>query len=126
MAKRKSLLEEKKEMWEARIRELEAELDVRDDMGDEVLRILREATGRRDFHSEMEAAEYAAELIRQGGWRPISEAPKGQVLVLVGRWHRGWWQWKETWFAGQAAEDGYTHYLPEPAPPAREVPNDRG
>lgn len=39
-----------------RIRELEAELAVRDNMGDEVLRILREATGKRDFHSEMEAA----------------------------------------------------------------------
>lgn len=66
----------------------------------------------------------AAELIRAGGWRPIAEAPKGQILVLVGRWHRGWWQWKETWFAGQAMEDGYTHYLPEPEPPAREVPNE--
>lgn len=46
-----------------RIRELEAELQVRDDMGDEVLRILREATGRRDFHSEMEAAQWAARMI---------------------------------------------------------------
>lgn len=47
----------------ARIRELEAELQVRDNMGDEVLRILREATGRRDFHSEMEAAEWAAKML---------------------------------------------------------------
>lgn len=63
MAKRKSLLEEKKKMWESRIRELEAELAVRDNMGDEVLRILREATGKRDFHSEMEAAEWAAKML---------------------------------------------------------------
>lgn len=46
-----------------RIRELEAELQVRDNMGDEVLRLLREATGRRDFHSEMEAAEWAAKML---------------------------------------------------------------
>lgn len=46
-----------------RIRELEAELQVRDNMGNEVLRILREATGRRDFHSEMEAAEWAARML---------------------------------------------------------------
>ncbi len=41
-----------------RIQQLEAELQVRDNMGNEVLRILREAMGRRDFHSEMEAAEH--------------------------------------------------------------------
>jgi hypothetical protein len=65
MAKRKSLLEEKKKMWESRIRELEAELAVRDNMGDKVLRILREATGKRGFHSEMEAAEAAAKEIEE-------------------------------------------------------------
>jgi hypothetical protein len=48
-----------------RIRELEAELQVRDNMGNEVLRILREATGRRDFHSEMEAAEWAAKMLAE-------------------------------------------------------------
>lgn len=48
-----------------RIRELEAELAARDNMGNEVLRILREATGRRDFHSEMEAAEWAAKLLAE-------------------------------------------------------------
>lgn len=46
-----------------RIRALEAELAVRDNMGDEVLRILREATGKRDFYSEMEAAEWAAKML---------------------------------------------------------------
>lgn len=49
----------------ARIRELEAELQVRDNMGNEVLRILREATGKRDFHSEMEAAEWAARMLAE-------------------------------------------------------------
>lgn len=48
-----------------RIRELEAEIAVRDNMGNEVLRILREATGRRDFHSEMEAAEWAAKMLAE-------------------------------------------------------------
>jgi hypothetical protein len=48
-----------------RIRELEAELQVRDNMGNEVLRILREATGKRDFHSEMEAAEWAAKMLAE-------------------------------------------------------------
>lgn len=123
-AKRKGPIEDLMESLRQRIRELNAEIAVRDNMGDEVMRILREATGKRDFHSEMEAAKYAAEIIRASGWTPISGAPKGQILVFVGRWNSGWWQWKETWFAGQAMEDGYTHYLPEPAPPAREVAND--
>ena len=59
-----------------RIRELEAELQVRDNMGDEVLRILREATGRRDFHSEMEAAEWAAKLLDEARrpWRQMTAA----------------------------------------------------
>lgn len=48
---------------ERRILELEAELAVRDNMGNEVLRILREVTGKRDFHSEREAAEWAARMI---------------------------------------------------------------
>lgn len=48
---------------QARIRELEAELAVRDNSANEVLRILREATGKRDFHSELEAAEWAAKML---------------------------------------------------------------
>lgn len=48
-----------------RIRELEAELQVRDNSANEVLRILREATGKRDFHSEMEAVEWAAKLLAE-------------------------------------------------------------
>lgn len=51
------------ELSALRIRELEAEIAVRDNMGNEVLRILREATGKRDFHSEMEAAEWAAKML---------------------------------------------------------------
>lgn len=48
-----------------RIRELEAELAVRDNSANEVLRILREATRKRDFHSEMEAAEHAAKMLAE-------------------------------------------------------------
>lgn len=54
------LVDLRRELVDAR-----AELQVRDDMGDEVLRILREATGKRDFHSEMEAAEHAAKLLAE-------------------------------------------------------------
>jgi len=52
-----------------RVRELEAEVQVRDDSANETLRILREALPNRGFHSEMEAAEAAAKEIaelRQG------------------------------------------------------------
>ena len=78
MAKRKNSLEQKMEMFlvndelgrenlrlKARTRELEAEIAVRDNMGDEVLRILREVTGKRGFHSEMEAAEWAARMLAE-------------------------------------------------------------
>lgn len=76
-----------------------------------------------DAEWKAKALRAAAEIIRESGWRPIAAAPSDRTLILVGRWHHGKWQWKETWFASKAAEDGYTHYLPEPAPPAREVEN---
>ncbi len=129
-----------------RIRELEAELQVRDNSANEVLRILREATGKRDCHSEMEAAEWAAkmlaeariasfkadnelnaaaELIRAGGWRAIAEAPD---IIPPGR--LGWWG-TEKWFEVvtqypipkvNAITLGYTYYFPfdKPTPPALE------
>jgi uncharacterized protein (DUF3084 family) len=53
------------ELSDLRIRELESELAVRDNSANEVLRILREATGKRDFHSEMEAAEWAAKMLAE-------------------------------------------------------------
>lgn len=66
----------------------------------------------------------AAELIRAAGWRPIAEAPSSKSL-LVGGWEGDYWDTdmipKHT-----ALDCGYTHYLPEPEPPAREVPNERG
>lgn len=63
----KQMLEMSREIAEkaARIRELEAELAARDNCANEVLRILREATGKRDFHSEMEAAEWAAKALAE-------------------------------------------------------------
>lgn len=66
------IMDRKQREMKARIRELEAEIAVRDNIGNEVLRILREATGKRDFHSEMEAAEHAAKMLaeaRQDGAR---------------------------------------------------------
>lgn len=47
-----------------RVRELEAEIEVRDNSANETLRILREALPNRGFHSEMEAAEAAAKEIK--------------------------------------------------------------
>ena len=59
----------------------------------------------------------AAEAER--GWRPIAEAPKDSH-VIVGKLHRGKWEWKPTQFVNVAMEDGYTHYLVVPPPPAKE------
>jgi len=64
----------------------------------------------------------AAEIIRESGWRPIAEAPEdaGYFGKRTGRvWIRCYLHMKEL-----AVQLGYTHYLPEPAPPAREVGND--
>lgn len=64
----------------------------------------------------------AAEIIRGSGWRPIAESPE-LVDLLVGGWVGDEWdtdlQWKHS-----AIGCGYTHYLPLPEPPAREVAND--
>ena len=103
----------------SRILALEAELAVRDNCANEVLRILREATGKRDFHSEMEAAEYAAELIRAGGWRPIAEAPEGAYITVGRCWFDEWETSRSNKVSAVLCE--FTHYLPEPEPPAREV-----
>lgn len=83
-----------------------------------------------------QALRAAAELIRQGGWRPIAEAPEWQSLI-VGVWGErvgaDGASVSHEWFVEafqmkkhEAIREGYTHYLPEPEPPAREVPNDRG
>ncbi len=68
----------------ARIRELEAELQVRDNMGNEVLRILREATGKRDFHSEMEAAELAAKMLAD------ARLDSARLLASL-EWSKSYW-----------------------------------
>lgn len=62
-AKHKGSIENLISSLRDQIRQLKAELAVRDNMGNDVLRILREATGKRDFHSEMEAAEWAAKML---------------------------------------------------------------
>lgn len=59
------IMDRKQRDMSRRIRELEAELQVRDNSANEVLRILREATGKRDFHSEMEAAQWAAKMLAE-------------------------------------------------------------
>jgi hypothetical protein len=79
-----------------------------------------------DAKWKAKALRAAAELIRAGGWRPIAEAPGGKFLVVAvyepnNRWYRYFGIEK-----GDAIANGYTHYLPEPEPPALEVPNERG
>lgn len=74
-AKHKGPIEDLMESLRQRIRELDAEIAVRDNMGNEVLRILREATGKRDFHSEIEAAEWAAKLLAQARAKEASNGP---------------------------------------------------
>lgn len=107
---------------------------------DEVLNLLGQATkdyeelavecphqwGYSQATKKALALRAAAELIRAGGWRPITEAPGGKFLVVAvyetnNRWYRYFGIEK-----GDAIANGYTHYLPEPEPPAREVPNERG
>lgn len=64
----------------------------------------------------------AAEIIRAGGWRPIAEAPEKKQL-LVGAWVDEYWDTSLVYEKKVAIYEGYTHYLPEPAPPAREAAN---
>ena len=78
-----------------------------------------------DIYEERATAfRAAAEIIRKSGWRPIAEAPERVGLFLGAYGEMG------TWCSyGPAQKDfaircGYTHYFPEPAPPAREVEND--
>ena len=63
----------------------------------------------------------AAELIRQGGWRPIAEAPEGEWLFVGKPTLTGWFPFSAN--KAGAIANGYTHYLPMPELPAREVEN---
>ena len=78
---------ERLDAYRNRIRELEAELQVRDNCANEVLRILREATGKRDFHSEMEAAEHAAKMLAEARLDSarLKTALRTAMLVLSGQ-----------------------------------------
>lgn len=77
---------------------------------------MREGLGRGPYTMALRAA---AELIRQSGWRPIAKAPEdGQWLFVGKRALKEWYSatMRKSW----AIANGYTHYLPEPEPPARE------
>jgi len=67
----------------------------------------------------------AAELIRQSGWRPIAEAPEKLNWALCGRWNGQIWEEIEG-HPKRCAELDWKYYFVVPAPPAREVPNERG
>lgn len=71
-----------------------------------------------DAEWKAKALRAAAELIRAGGWRSISEAPEEGELSF-GAWECGRWVgYRLTKRIAMAF--GCTHYLPEPEPPARE------
>lgn len=54
------------------------------------------------------------------GWRPIAEAPEGRAF-RVGAYVGDVWFSPAGWCDREVAmRHGYTHYLPEPEPPARE------
>lgn len=93
---------------------------------DEVLeRLDFAATGTEGLVFEnADLLRVAAELIRAGGWRPIAEAPEGRPVTCGKHTPRGGdWLVYRFFSAAHAAKEGYTHYLPEPEPPAREVEN---
>lgn len=75
-----------------------------------------------DAEWKSKALRAAAEIIRESGWRPIAEAPEKKQL-LVGAWVDEYWDTSLVYEKKVAIYEGYTHYLPEPAPPAREVEN---
>lgn len=59
-----------------------------------------------------------AAVLAEVGWRPISEAPEAGYIT-VGRYWFDEWEVSRSNKASAVVCD-YTHYLPEPAPPARE------
>lgn len=69
----------------------------------------------------------AAELIRQSGWRPIAEFADDDEYMTCGAWVNGQWNVTRVMLSKpRAIALGYTHYIPEPEPPAQEVLNERG
>ena len=87
------------------------------------LRLVDKVLAAKWHECESEKLRAAAEIIRESGWRPIAEAPAvGELRVgcyCRDRWFRPWYGVDKQY----AIAHGYTHYLPEPAPPAREVEN---
>ena len=68
----------------------------------------------------------AAELVRAGGWAKLHDGLDRDTGLTCGMWeelpngkHR-WYVSPQQMCPGFAMRRGYTHYLPEPEPPARE------
>lgn len=91
---------------------------------DEVLSQLDDVTNSAFAGAVVSAdvCRVAAELIRASGWRPIAEAPEGEWLFVGKPTLTGWFPFSAN--KAGAIANGYTHYLPMPEPPEREVPND--
>ena len=71
------------------------------------------------------ALRAAAEIIRDGGWRSLHHGLDRDTGLTCGMWeqlpngkHR-WYVCPQQMCPGFAIQRGYTHYLPEPAPPAQ-------
>ncbi len=95
---------------------------------DEVLERLEEKIQSAKFFQievvDIQFLRAAAELIRAGGWRPIAEFTDGSEYLTCGAWVNGQWNVARVMLSKpRAIALGYTHYLPEPEPPAREVEN---
>ena len=96
----------------------------------ELTLIERFKSGRTLLRWEQEGREHraawraaVAAVLAEVGWRPISEAPEGAGYFAK----HSYGSWVRIHHAKKLAVSlGFTHYLPEPEPPAREVPDERG
>ena len=75
------------------------------------------------------ALRAAAEIIRESGWQSLHHGLDSDTGLTCGMWeklpngkHR-WYVSPQQMTPAFAIRRGFTHYLPEPAPPAREVEN---
>ena len=82
--------------------------------------------GFQDAEWKATALRAAAEIIRDGGWRSLHHGLDRDTALTCGKWeelpngkHR-WYCYQQKITPGYAMALGLTHYLPEPAPPARE------
>ena len=84
-------------------------------LGNVALKAYLDGIGTDSYNDWQAVADAVIAAHEARRWKAIESAPKG--IVLVGKWHRGVWTWKQTEFVHVAIEDGYTHWTLIPAPP---------